>query len=228
MGKVSIVIPALNERDGIQGTVKAIPVAELNAMGYQVQIVVVDNGSDDGTGELARAAGAEVVREERRGYGYAYKAGFAAAQGDIIATADADLTYPVKDVPGMVKLLIEDNLDFLTTNRFARIERGSMSQRNMFGNRVLNIATRALFRVNFVDSQSGMWVFRRSILDSLVLRSNGMPLSEELKIEACHYGKFRCREIPITYRSRAGKVKLRAWRDGLMNLGYIFKKRLRR
>jgi len=78
-GKISIVIPALNESEGISKTIQAIPRAELEDIGYQVQVLVVDNGSDDGTADIARGAGAEVILEPKRGYGNAYKAGFARA-----------------------------------------------------------------------------------------------------------------------------------------------------
>jgi len=103
-----------------------------------------------------------------------------------------------------------------------------MSWRNKFGNSVLNLTTRLLFRIDLVDSQSGMWVFRRSILNNLALRSNGMPLSEELKLEACHFAKCRWREMPIEYKVRIGKIKLRAWQDGLQNLFYLLRKRIAR
>jgi len=228
MKTISIVIPARNERDAIEKTIRAIPKDELEKMGYEVQILVVDNDSNDGTGELAKKAGAEVVFEPTRGYGKAYKTGFANAKGQIIATADADLTYPVEEIPGFVKLLEDEALDFITTNRFAKMHKNAMSRRNKFGNSVVSFTTRFLFRIDLVDSQSGMWVFRRSILDNLVLRSNGMPLSEELKIEACYFAKCRWREMPIEYRARIGKMQLRYWRDGLQNLFYLIRKRIAR
>ena len=228
MTKISIIIPALNEEEGIEGVIRAIPKNELEKMGFDVQILVVDGNSKDRTRELASKAGAEVIIEPRRGYGRAYKTGFAKASGDIIATADADLTYPVEDIPEFVKVLQEESLDFITTNRFAYMEKDAMSFRNWVGNSVLNLATRLLFRLNIRDSQSGMWVFRKSILDRLILKSDGMPLSEELKFEACHFAKFNWKEMPIKYRARVGKIKLRAWKDGFRNLLYLIKKRFRR
>jgi len=228
MKTISIVIPARNEKDAIEKTIRAIHKDELERMGYEVQILVVDNNSNDGTGELAKKAGAEVVFEPTRGYGKAYKTGFANATGEIIATADADLTYPVEEIPEFVKLLEDEALDFITTNRFAKMDKNAMSWRNKFGNSVLNLTTRLLFRIDLVDSQSGMWVFRRSILNNLALRSNGMPLSEELKLEACHFAKCRWREMPIEYKVRIGKIKLRAWQDGLQNLFYLLRKRIAR
>jgi len=224
MSRISIVIPALNERDGITQTIQAIPKAELESMGYEVQIVVVDNGSNDGTGELAKMAGADVVYEPRRGYGRAFKAGFAHVRSDIIATADADETYPVEDIPRLVKILEQEKLDFLTTNRFAFMEKGAMSQRNKIGNRILSLTMKLLFGLNIKDSQSGMWVFRRSILEELKLNSN-TPFSQELKIEACHFARSSWKEFPINYKPRSGKAKLGGWKVGVGNLLHMFKKR---
>jgi glycosyltransferase involved in cell wall biosynthesis len=225
MKKISIVIPAWNEKEGIQSTIQAIPKDELEGMGYEVQILVVDGGSDDGTAELARGAGAEVVIELRRGYGRAYKTGFTSAKGDIIATADADGSYPVEDIPRLLRILEEEKLDFLTTNRFALMEKGAMSFRNRIGNAILNLSTRLLFRLNIKDCQSGMWVFRRSILNRLVLRSN-TPLSQELKIEACHFARCRWEEVTIKYRPRLGKEKCGGWKVGGTNLCDLIRKRL--
>jgi glycosyltransferase involved in cell wall biosynthesis len=215
---LSIVVPALNEEDGIAKTIAAIPQKELEELGYETQVLVVDNGSEDRTPQVAREAGAEVVHEPRRGYGRAYKTGFAQARGEIIATSDADHTYPVEDIPKLVSLLREENLHFITTNRFSYMENGAMSFEHRIGNGVLNVMTRLLFRIDLNDSQSGMWVFRKELLDKLVLKSDSMSFSQELKIEACNLAGCRWREIPINYRSRVGQVKLRTWRDGTGNL----------
>jgi len=228
MGTISLIIPALNEEEGIGPVIQAIPKDELEEMGFDVQILVVDGDSQDRTRELASKAGAEVIVEPRRGYGRAYKTGFAHATGDIVATADADLTYPVEDIPKLVRMLLDENLDFITTNRFAGMDKGAMSFRNRIGNGVLNLATRLLFHLNLKDSQSGMWVVKKDILDRLVLKSDEMSFSEELKVEACHFAQCRWKEVPIQYRARLGKIKLRGWRDGLKNLFYLAKKRFAR
>ena len=224
--RISIVIPALNEEEGIEKTIGAIPRKELEGMNYEVQIIVVDNDSQDGTGELAKKAGAEVIFERRRGYGSANKAGFHYASGDIIAAADADASYPVEDIPRLVKLLEIGDLDFVTTDRFTLLEKGVMPFRNRVGNKILTLAMRLLFRIDIKDSQSGMWVFRKSLLDRMVLKFDTMAFSEELKVEACYFSKARWREVPIKYRARLGEVKLRGWRDGFGNLCRLIKKRI--
>ena len=227
MNSISIVIPALNEKDGIVSTIRTIPKARLEQMGYTVQILVVDNGSSDGTGGLAKQVGADVVVEQKRGYGSAFKCGFANAKGDIIATSDADATYPVESIPDLVTILESEQLDFITTNRFAYLDKSAMSTRNKMGNLVLNLTVSILFNLRLKDSQSGMWVFRKDLLNRLVLTSN-TPLSQELKIEACHFAKSRWKEVPIKYKPRSGKAKLGGWVVGFGNLLHLFKKRIRR
>ncbi len=187
------------------------------------EILVVDTDSKDQTRVIAVERGAILVDEPRRGYGRAYKTGFEKANGEFLATLDADTTYPASEIPPLLDMLESRGLDFITTNRFARMQKGAMGAKHRFGNWVLSATTRLLFRVKVKDSQSGMWVFRKSILKDLVLESDWMALSEEIKIEA--FKKSRAAEVPITYRTRLGDVKLNSWKDGFGNLKYLFKKR---
>ena len=222
--KLSIVIPALNEEAGIQKTIEQIPTDAFARMGYSTEIIVVDNGSTDRTAEISKKAGATVVSQPIRGYGNAYKAGFAYATGDIIATGDADMTYPFDALPGIVEILETEGYDFISTDRLSRLNREAMTLSHVFGNWFLSLATKILFGWPFQDSQSGMWIFKRSILRTIHLESGGMPFSQELKIEAYIKG-FKCAEVPIEYRIRAGKVKLNTLKDGFGNISQLFKKR---
>jgi glycosyltransferase involved in cell wall biosynthesis len=226
MSTISVVIPALNERDNVEAVIRSIPVTELRSHGWDTEILLVDNGSTDGTAELARAVGARVLVQPVRGYGNAYKAGFANAVGEVIATGDADLSYPFEILPRLLSLFQGERLDFLTTNRLRFADRRSMKSSHRFGNVVLTQSSRALLKLPFMDSQSGMWMFRRRILGSLDLRSPGMAFSQEIKHEAVARG-FRCGEVPIDYRPRGGDVKLNPARDGLRNLGQLALHRLR-
>lgn len=224
--RLSIVIPAMNEEEGIGETLDIIPLKELAEMGYPTEVVVVDGESVDRTREIAREKGARVVIEPRRGYGRAYKTGFEVAQGELVATGDADTTYPFDKLPEYIRLFEREGLDFLTGNRFGYLQPGAMSAKHKFGNWVLSTTGRVLFLASIKDSQSGMWIFKRSILPRLTLTSDGMPLSEEIKIEAFTKEGLRCREIPIEYRQRVGDVKLSSWKDGWRNLSFLFKKRV--
>jgi len=223
---LSVVIPALNEEEAIQGVVKAVPKKELKSLGYDTQVLVVDNGSTDETSKLAKETGADVIFEPQRGYGRAYKTGFAAAAGEIIATTDADQTYPVEIIPQLVKLLSDEKLDFITTNRLNGLSSpDTMCPRNKIGNGILNLTCRILYGLDLQDSQSGMWVFRKDLLKDLILKSDQMPFSEELKLESFYYKKCKWKEIPIEYRKRIGEVKLRGWQDGFNNWVYMMRKR---
>jgi glycosyltransferase involved in cell wall biosynthesis len=227
MSTLSVVIPALNERSNMEHVIASIPVRELAGLGWETEILVVDNGSTDGTGEVAKRAGARVLVQPVRGYGNAYKAGFANAVGDVIATGDADRTYPFEILPGLLRVLQKERLDFLTTNRLQSAEAGAMKPSHRFGNAVLTQSSRLILKAPFSDSQSGMWMFYSRILRSLDLRSPGMAFSQEIKHEAVARG-FRCGEVPIKYRARGGDVKLNATRDGLRNLGQLAMHRMRR
>lgn len=197
--------------------------AALTGAGIDFDMSIVDTNSKDRTREIALSKGAKVIEEPRRGYGRAYKTGFEKADGDLIATLDADCTYPAEDIPKLVQMLNDEKLDFITTNRFARLEEGAMSTKHKIGNGLLNLTTRLLFNVRIKDSQSGMWVFRRESLGKLTLTSDGMPLSEELKIEA--FKKLKTKEVGITYRPRVGEVKLSSWKDGWKNMKFLWHKR---
>jgi dolichol-phosphate hexosyltransferase len=187
------------------------------------EVIVVDTDSRDRTREIAAEKGAAVVSEPRRGYGRAYKTGFEKASGEIVATLDADMTYPAYEIPKLANMLESQGLDFITTDRFADMAKGAMGAKHRLGNKVLSVTARLLFRVKVKDSQSGMWVFRRALLGSLDIESDGMAMSEEIKIEA--FKKAKAAEVPITYRTRVGDVKLQSWSDGLGNLRFLFRKR---
>jgi glycosyltransferase involved in cell wall biosynthesis len=212
----------MNEEASI-GQVLEDAAKALSAAGLQFDMNIVDTNSKDRTREIALAKGARVIEEPLRGYGRAYKTGFEKADGEIIATLDADCTYPAEDIPKLVKMLQDEELDFITTNRFAQMEEGAMSTKHKIGNGMLNLTTRFLFNVRIKDSQSGMWVFRRERLQMLDLTSDGMPLSEELKIEA--FKKLKAKEVGIVYRPRVGEVKLSSWKDGWKNMKFLWKKR---
>jgi len=226
-GKLTVVIPALNEEEGIAGTIRTVPVAEIKRIGYATQVLVVDNGSTDSTARLASEAGADVISEPVRGYGKALKRGFSTASGDVIVTADADATYPLEAIPSLLDTFARDGLDFLTTNRFAALDDCAMSIVNRVGNRILGMATRVLFRLDMRDPESGMWMFKKDILNDLKLHSDSWPLSHEIKIEACYYARCRWKEVPVRYGTRVGKTKLvNNWRVGFIDLLHIAKKRV--
>jgi glycosyltransferase involved in cell wall biosynthesis len=227
MPLISVIMPALDEALCIQDAVGDIPVEGFKALGFDSEIIVVDNGSTDETADFARKSGARVVTEPRRGYGHAYKRGFKEARGEVICTLDADGTYPAEVLPELVSKLVNEELAFISTDRFAYMNNGVMTRTNRLGNSILTGTGRVLFDLPFRDSQSGMWVFSADLLKGMQLRAGGMALSEEIKIEAVWRLNAKYAEVPIRYSHRRGVSKLRVWRDGANNLLYLFRKRIR-
>jgi dolichol-phosphate hexosyltransferase len=217
---ITILIPSLNEENGIRETLASIPTSELHDLGYNVEIIVIDGNSTDSTRQIATRMGARVILETRKGYGRAYKTGFKAAKGDILITLDADGTYPAQNIPDYIRQLNESGVDFITINRFGKIENGAMSLVHKIGNKILSIAMRLLYSVEVKDSQSGMWLMRRSFVDRIKLYSNDMSMSEEIKIIA--FKHFKCIEIDGRYFVRVGEPKLDTILHGWNNLKYLF------
>ncbi len=218
--RISVVIPCYNEEEGIARVVPSLPKSV-------DEVIVVDNNSTDRTAEVARSLGALVVFEKRKGYGAAYKAGLAAVTGDVTVTMDGDGTYPVEEIEACVDHLLDNDLDFVSASRFPLSEKGSMNLTNRLGNACLTMATLVLFFRGIKDSQSGMWVFKSPLYARLRPQSDGMPFSEEIKIKALTTKGVKFDECHISYHPRIGEVKLQKWRDGLRNLFYLIKLRLR-
>lgn len=216
--KITVIIPCLNEEEGIRLVLQDIP-------DFVDETIVVDNNSTDRTGDVARSMGAKVVHEKLPGYGKAYKRGFAEATGDVIITMDGDHSYPVSGISYLLEAFLHLNVDFLNASRFPVRDPRAMSFKHKIGNLILSTAMSILFLRWVSDSQSGMWVFKRSILAKIRLESDGMAFSEEIKVEAIKHPDLTFGEISILYSSRAGETKLNPWRDGINNLLFLLRKR---
>jgi hypothetical protein len=215
---ITVITPCLNEEQGVEKVLRAMP-------DFVDEVIVVDNASTDRTSDVAASLGAKVIREEVRGYGRSYKRGFADATGDLIITLDGDHSYPVDAISYLIEAFLHLGVDFLNASRFPVRDARAMSLKHKFGNLVQSLVMSVLFFRWVRDSQSGMWVFRRSILKHMKLESDGMSFSEEIKIEALLAPNVRFGEISIQYSSRLGEIKLNPWRDGIQNLLYLLKKR---
>ena len=217
-----MLIPTLNEEECIGQVIDGVR-SNLDGRGFDYEVVVIDGRSTDRTRDIAKAKGAVVVEEPRKGYGRAYKTGLERARGDVIATMDGDCTYPAESIVPLMDMLDGEDLEFITTDRFGHMEEGAMSMMHKIGNLGLSFTTRLLFGRIIRDSQSGMWVFRRAALAKINAQDDGMPFSEEIKIEA--FRKLRSKEVMITYRRRVGEVKLSSWKDGWKNFKFLWTKR---
>lgn len=219
--KITVIIPCLNEEQGIEQVLTRMPE-------FVDEIIVVDNNSTDRTADVAQSLGAKVIRETVRGYGRSYKKGFSQATGDVIVTLDGDHSYPPDAISYLLEAFLHLKADFLNASRFPVRDREAMSMKHHLGNLILSLAMSLLYFRWVKDSQSGMWVFRRSILEHMDLESDSMAFSEEIKIEALKQPSVRFDEIAIQYSSRLGEIKLNPWRDGFYNLFFLVRKRFRR
>jgi glycosyltransferase involved in cell wall biosynthesis len=216
---VSVVIPCLNEADNIEECVTRSR-AVLEEHGIAGEVLVADNGSTDGSAELAARAGARVIHEQRRGYGSAYMAGFAHARGEYIVMLDADLTYPFELIPRFVDELA-GGAELVMGDRMDNIEPGAMPWLHRYvGNPVLSGILNLFFRTGVRDAHCGMRGLRREILPRLDLRTPGMEFASEMVIRASKE-KLRIAEFPITYHPRGGESKLSSFRDGWRHLRFL-------
>jgi dolichol-phosphate hexosyltransferase len=222
--KVSILVPTLNEEEGLQKTLDSLPKEKILEFGYELEVLVIDGGSTDLTRDVAtQFDGVKIILEKRNGYGRAYKTGFAAARGDIIVTLDADGSYPVELIPNYIHKLVKDDLDFITINRFSGMEKGAMTISHQIGNKILSFGTRLLYSISIKDSQSGMWIIKKELLEQIKLNSDNMCFSEEIKIIAFKF--FRSLELDGKYHKRCGTVKIKTFEQGWHNLKYLFQYR---
>lgn len=222
---ISIVIPALNEEGVVGETVRSVPVDEFMDMGFDVEIIVVDNASEDNTALEAMEAGARVIREDKRGYGNAYKRGFREAMGEILVMGDADLTYPFEMIPNFLAE-IERGYEFVIGNRLNdMMEDGAMPALHRYiGNPLLSRMLNILFSNPITDTHCGMRAFTREALDKMDLKAPGMEFAIEMVIEASEKN-LKIKEIPIPYRRRGGEAKLHSFKDGWRHIEYMLKRK---
>ena len=220
--EVSVVIPCLNEANSI-GICVSKAMAAFRTAGLCGEVIVADNGSTDGSIEIAEKLGACVVRVEARGYGSALRAGIAAARGAFIVMGDADDSYDFSEVPRFVQKWRQGN-DVVMGNRFrGQIKPGAMPwHHKYFGNPALSSLLNLFFATGIGDSHCGMRGFTRAVYDRMDLRSTGMEFASEFVIKAAQLGASMA-EIPITLwpDKRGRPPHLRSFRDGWRHLRFM-------
>ena len=216
---VSVIMPCLDEAESIERCVSAAQVA-IDGLEIPGEVIVVDNGSGDGSASVAELAGARVIHEQRRGYGSAYLAGLAAARGTYVVMADADLTYDFAEIPRFLAAL-QDGADMVVGDRMSHIHPGAMPWHHRYiGNPLLSRLLNLLFHTGVSDAHCGMRALRRDRLELLQLRAIGMEFASEMIVRAAKE-KLDIRQISIEYRARAGESKLSSVRDGWRHLRYL-------
>ncbi len=213
--EVSVVMPCLNEKDTIGPCLERAAQALRDAR-LRGEIIVADNGSTDGSAEIARERGARVVVQPERGYGAAYMAGIGAARGRFVVIGDSDNTYDFHDLPRLVEALRQGN-DLVLGSRFkGTILPGAMPWANRYiGNPLLTGMLNVLFGLKISDAHSGLRAFTREAYGRMQLQTTGMEFASEMVIKAS-LARLKIGEVPITYHPRLGDSKLQplgdAWR----------------
>jgi glycosyl transferase family 2 len=219
--QVTLVLPCLNEAESIGACIDEAILA-MAPSGLAFEVVVVDNGSTDGSDRIAAEHGARVIIEEIRGYGAAVQRGIHEALGEIVVMADADQTYDLRALPALIEGVLADDFDIVMGERLSTATGDTMPflHRWLGTPAITWLLRRVVPNLELRDSQSGYRAFRRERIVELGLHSPGMEFASEMIVQAARRG-YRINEIPIGYRQRVGESKLSTFRDGLRHLRMI-------
>jgi glycosyltransferase involved in cell wall biosynthesis len=215
--RIAAVIPALDEAQSIARVVEGLRAQALLASG---EIIVVDNGSTDGTGEIARRVGARVVREERRGYGYACLAGVLAADdAEVIVLLDGDAADDPEDLPRVLEPLLAGEADLVVGSRaLGSRAKGSMTWQQVFGNHLAAFLMHALYGVR-VSDVGPFRTIRRDHLLALEMREMTYGWPSEMIVKSARAGYHYC-EVPVSYHRRLGASKVGGTVVGSLEVGW--------
>ncbi len=223
--EITILMPCLNEAETIEGCVREA-IEAIREYGAAGEVLVADNGSDDGSDGIARKAGARVISVAEKGYGHALIAGIQAARGRFVLMGDADGSYDFGELPNFLKKL-KSGYDLVMGCRLPKgggtIEPNAMPWKHRWlGNPVLSGLGRLFFKAPVDDFHCGLRAFRRDAMISLGLKSGGMEFASEMVMKA-QLGSLRICQIPVTLRpdKRSGSPHLRSWRDGWRHLRFM-------
>jgi hypothetical protein len=218
--EVTILMPCLNEADAI-GECVAEAVRTLQEAGISGEVLVVDNGSTDGSPDIARAAGARVLHENRKGYGSAYLRGLKEGRGKYFVMGDSDGTYDFTQVPEFLDLLRQGH-EFVNGSRLkGKMDDGAIPFLHRYvGVPALTWVLNFLSGTKFSDAHCGMRGFSREAVQKMGLRSPGMEFASEMILQASR-SNLRTYELPVPYRIRKGDSKLRTFSDGWRHIRFM-------
>jgi glycosyltransferase involved in cell wall biosynthesis len=214
---ISVVIPVYNEVQTVEPVI-----GRVLACGFEVEIIVIDDGSTDGTREYLKQMAHPKVRcyfhARNHGKGAALRLGFAAAKSPFVIVQDADLEYDPRDYPRILEPLLDDRADMVYGSRFLGGPHRVFFFWHYFGNRILTLLSNALSDLNLTDMETGMKAFRRDRLAALTLNGNRFTFEPEVTCKAARAG-WRIYEVPISYSGRTYEQgKKIGWRDALTAL----------
>jgi hypothetical protein len=220
--QLSVVLPCLNEAETLAVCIKKA-LTSIDELGIRGEVVVADNGSTDGSQQIAADCGARVVDVAEKGYGAALMGGIRAASGTYVIMADADDSYDLSGLEPFYSAL-QDGADLVVGNRFkGGIEKGAMPALHRYlGNPVLSFVGRLFFHSDLGDFHCGLRGFRRDAILALGLRTTGMEFASEMIVRASA-SELDIREVPTTLRpdGRSRRPHLRTWRDGWRHLRFL-------
>lgn len=220
---ISVVIPCLNEAETLERAIREAQEG-IRSSGLEGEVIVADNGSTDGSQDIARRCGAIVLAVAQRGYGSALHNGILAARHRYVTFADADLSYPFREIPGLIAPLRDGKAEFVLGSRLrGRIEPDAMPFLNRrLGTPVLSWLIRRIYGMPSSDCNSGMRAMLREKYPKLQLCCPGMEYASEMIIRAAEL-KWKYAEVPISFRrdQRNRPPHLRRWRDGWRHLRFI-------
>ncbi|MCL6473216.1 MAG: glycosyltransferase family 2 protein [Firmicutes bacterium] len=226
---VSYIIPAYNERAYIGNVVRELSKVSLPA-GVQYEIVVVDDGSSDGTADYLEAV-TDVINlrvhrlPQNRGKGFALREGFRVARGDVVIVCDADSEYSPDDIPKIIQPILEGRAEIVYGSRFLGSISG-MKFANRLANKILTATANILFRAKITDEATAYKAFKKEVLDSVNLVCTGFEFCPEVTAKMLKRG-YKINEVPIKYTARTVKEgkKIR-WQDGFIAIWTLIKYRL--
>lgn len=218
---ISIVIPCLNEKLSIAEAIKQAQEG-IKKTGLPGEVVVVDNGSEDNSAQIADQSGARVIHESVRGYGAALRRGFSEARYSILIMGDADLTYDFTKIDELIKPILDNKADFVIGNRMKNIKPGAMPWLHQYiGNPILTLCLCLMFRsYKIKDAHCGLRAITKVAYKRLQCVTTGMEFASEMVVRAIRT-KISVAEIPIVYHPRSGESKLRSFRDGWRHLRFM-------
>jgi glycosyltransferase involved in cell wall biosynthesis len=211
---ISVVIPVFNEELTVGNVIERVTEV-MHKLGFKYEIIVVDDCSTDRSLELSVRQGVKVYSLKRHmGKGYALRAGFAKAKGDIITTIDSDGSHRPEELPSLLTPILQDKADLVIGSRYSSRKSAAAKKLNVAGVRLFNFLIRILTRVEVSDSQSGYRVMQAALLRKMGLESSGYEIESEMLVKTAQQG-FRIREVPISFEQRTyGVSRLDPVADG--------------
>ena len=225
---LSVIVPVFNERNTVAEIVRRMRRVELPV---NREIILVDDGSSDGTEKILAALEDSTVRLLRhptnRGKGSAVRTGLAHARGDLVLIQDADLEYDPDEWPKLLRPVLKGRAEVVYGSRF-RGEHQSMNVPSWLGNRFLTLATNVLYNTSLSDMECGYKLFERRVLDEITIESDGFDFEPEITAKVLRNGRT-IYEVPVSYAGRASDQGRKfSWADGVRAFGTLLRYRVRR